>query len=54
MIGFSLYPHHLQDGSECTLESFSQMIAESANRYGVDCLGIGSDICQGQPNSIVE
>ena len=30
------------------------MIAESANRYGIDCLGIGSDICQGQPNSVVE
>ena len=30
------------------------MIAESGNRYGVDCLGIGSDICQGQPDSVVE
>ena len=54
MIGFSLYSHHLNNGSDCTIESFSQMIAESANRYGIDCLGIGSDICQGQPNSVVE
>ena len=54
MIGFSLYPHHLKNGSNCTLASFSEMIAEAANRYGVDYLGIGSDICQGQPDSVVE
>ena len=54
MIGFSIYPHHLKDGSNCTLESFSAMIAKSADRYGVDNLGIGSDICQNQPDSVVE
>jgi len=54
IIGFSLYPHHLKDGSNCSLESFSQMIADAASRYGVDSLGIGSDICQGQPDSVVE
>ena len=53
MIGFSIYPHHLKDGSNCTLESFSAMIAKSADRYGVDNLGIGSDICQNQPDNIV-
>ena len=30
------------------------MIADAASRYGVDSLGIGSDICQGQPDSVVE
>ncbi len=54
MIGFSIYPHHLKDGSNCTLESFSAMIAKSADRYGVDNLGIGSDICQNQPDNVVE
>lgn len=53
MLGFSLYPHHLADGSNCTLASFCQMIADSANRYGVDHLGIGSDLCQNQPDSVV-
>ncbi|MCH2165894.1 MAG: dipeptidase [Marinovum sp.] len=54
MLGFSLYPHHLKDGTDCTLESFCQMIAEAAERYGVVNLGLGSDLCQDQPDSIVE
>jgi len=53
MLGFSLYPHHLKDGSACTLESFCAMIAESAARYGAQNLGIGSDLCQDQPDSVV-
>jgi membrane dipeptidase len=54
MMGFSLYPHHLKDKSDCTLSSFCQMIARCADRYGVDHLGIGSDLCQDQPDSVVE
>ena len=54
MFGFSLYPHHLKDKSDCTLESFCQMIAETAGRYGAEHLGIGSDLCQDQPDSVVE
>ena len=54
MIGFSLYPHHLANGSACTLEEFCRMIAHSAERYGVEHLGIGSDLCQNQPDSVVE
>jgi len=30
------------------------MIARSADRYGVQHLGIGSDLCQDQPDSVVE
>jgi microsomal dipeptidase-like Zn-dependent dipeptidase len=54
MLGFSLYPHHLRDGSACTLESFCTMIAETAERHGAEHLGIGSDLCQDQPDSVVE
>ena len=54
MIGFSIYPHHLKNGTNCTLESFSTMIAHSAEKYGVNNLGIGSDLCQNQPDSVVE
>ena len=54
MIGFSLYPHHLRDGSNCSLESFCEMIAEAASRYGINQLGLGSDLCTGQPDQVVE
>ncbi|MEJ8569968.1 membrane dipeptidase [Microbaculum marinum] len=54
MLGFSLYPHHLKDGSGCTLRVFCEMIAETAGRYGSEHLGIGSDLCQDQPDSVVE
>jgi membrane dipeptidase len=53
VLGFSLYPHHLRGGSDCRLEAFCAMIAEAADRYGVDHLGIGSDLCQNQPDSVV-
>ncbi len=54
MLGFSLYPHHLRDGSDCTLESFCRMVADCAEIMGVDHIGIGSDLCQDQPDSVVE
>jgi len=54
MLGFSLYPHHLKDKSACTLTSFCQMIADTAERFGAEHLGIGSDLCQDQPDSVVE
>jgi membrane dipeptidase len=54
MMGFSLYPHHLQGKSDCTVDSFCQMIATAADRFGVQHFGIGSDLCQDQPDSIVE
>jgi len=54
MLGFSLYPHHLKDKSACTLASFCQMIADTAEKFGAEHLGIGSDLCQDQPDSVVE
>tara|TARA_R110002073_G_scaffold236841_1_gene397869 strand:+ start:968 stop:1942 length:975 start_codon:yes stop_codon:yes gene_type:complete len=54
MLGFSLYPHHLKGKSDCTLDSFCQMVADTAARYGAEHLGIGSDLCQDQPDSVVE
>lgn len=53
MLGFSLYPHHLKGGSACTLASFCEAIARTAELMGVERLGIGSDLCQDQPDSIV-
>ncbi len=54
MLGFSLYPHHLKAKSSCTLKSFCEMVARAAELYGVEHLGFGSDLCQDQPDSVVE
>ncbi len=54
MLGFSLYPHHLKDKSACSIESFCEMIARTADLMGIDNIGLGSDLCQDQPDSIVE
>ncbi|MEP0941762.1 MAG: membrane dipeptidase [Rhizobiaceae bacterium] len=54
MLGFSLYPHHLKDGTNCTLKSFCQAMADAAEAYGAEHLGIGSDLCQDHPDSVVE
>jgi len=54
LIGFSIYPHHLKAGSQCTLHSFCQMIAQTAELIGVDHLSLGSDLCQNQPDSVVD
>jgi len=54
MLGFSVYPHHLKDNSNCTLESFCEMIASTADLIGISHIGIGSDLCQNQPDSVVE
>lgn len=54
MLGLSLYPHHLRGGSECTLAQFCQMAAQTARRYGAHAIGIGSDLCQDQPDSVVQ
>ncbi len=54
MLGFSVYPHHLKDGSNCTLESFCTMIADTADLMGINSIGIGTDLCQNQPDSVVE
>lgn len=54
MLGFSIYPHHLRGGSDCTLGDFCQMVARTADIMGVDHIGIGTDLCQDQPDSVVD
>ena len=46
MLGFSMYPFHLNDGPDCTLDDFCGMIMDSAELMGIDHIGIGSDLCQ--------
>lgn len=54
MLGFSVYPHHLNNGSDCQLDDFCAMIADTAEKMGIDHIAIGSDLCQDQPDSVVE
>jgi len=54
MLGLSLYPHHLKDTSNCTLESFCEMAAQTVELMGIKHIGIGSDLCLKQPNNVVE
>ena len=54
IIGLSLYPHHLKDKSDCTLKSFCEMTAKTADMIGVKHIGIGSDLCIGHPDSVVD
>ena len=54
MLGLSLYPHHLKDGTNCKLESFCEMTAKTVELMGIEKVGIGSDLCLHQPDSVVE
>ncbi|WP_394126617.1 membrane dipeptidase [Vibrio hepatarius] len=54
LIGFSLYPFHLPNGSQCSLDDFCQMVAKTADLFGVEHLGIGSDLCLNQPQQVLE
>lgn len=54
MLGLSLYPHHLKDGGTCTLQSFCEMSMRTAEIIGVENLGIGSDLCRGHPDGVVQ
>jgi microsomal dipeptidase-like Zn-dependent dipeptidase len=54
MLGLSLYAHHLKDGTDCSLDSFCNMTAKTAELMGVNNIGIGSDLCLNQPDIVVE
>jgi microsomal dipeptidase-like Zn-dependent dipeptidase len=54
LLGFSLYPFHLKNGPDCTLDEFCDMVASTAELMGIDHIGIGTDLCQEQPLSILE
>ena len=44
-LGFSMYPFHLHNGSQCTLSEFCDMILKTADMIGINQIGIGSDLC---------
>ncbi|RWD72317.1 membrane dipeptidase [Mesorhizobium sp.] len=53
LLGLSLYPLHLPKGSDTTLDQFGRMAREAAEIMGAEHLGIGSDLCQDQPDSVL-
>jgi microsomal dipeptidase-like Zn-dependent dipeptidase len=54
MLGFSMYPFHLKNGSECSLKEFCQMIGQTAEMIGIDRIGIGSDLCLNWDYTVLE
>lgn len=53
MLGLSIYPHHLKNGSACKIADFCTMAARTAELMGINHIGIGSDLCQHHPDSVV-
>lgn len=53
-LGLSAYPHHLKDGGACSLQSWCDMAALAVDLVGPTGVGIGTDLCQDQPDSIVK
>src|SRR5210317_944754 len=45
---------HLKDNTNCTIESFCEMVAKTAEIMELKNIGIGSDLCLDQPDTIVE
>ncbi|MBT6692794.1 MAG: membrane dipeptidase [Porticoccaceae bacterium] len=54
MLGFSMYPFHLKNGPDCTLEEFCQMIGQTVEMIGIDRVGIGSDLCLNWDYKVLE
>jgi membrane dipeptidase len=54
MLGLSVYPHHLKGGSGCTLQDWCDMVACAVDLVGPGQVGIGTDLCQDQPDGVVE
>ena len=54
ILGLSLYPHHLKENTNCTIDSFCEMVARTAEIMNIKNIGIGSDLCLNQPDEVVE
>ncbi|RUR33522.1 membrane dipeptidase [Vreelandella andesensis] len=54
LLGFSAYPFHLKNGPDCTLEDYCDMIARTVDMMGIEHVGLGTDLCQNQPTSVLE
>ncbi|MBS7700546.1 membrane dipeptidase [Chelatococcus sp. YT9] len=51
VIGLSMYPKIMKDGSNCTLDTFLDMVAWTVDLIGIDSVGFGTDYYDGWPES---
>jgi membrane dipeptidase len=54
VLGLSMYPKIMKDGSKCTLDTFLDMVAWTVDLVGVDTVGIGTDFYDGWPVSEIK
>ncbi len=54
ILGLSLYPLHLKNGSDCTLIEYCKLIEDTVSIMGIDHVGIGSDLCTDHPDSVLQ
>ncbi|MCP1337149.1 dipeptidase [Futiania mangrovi] len=52
VIGLTPNRNMTPEGAATTLERFSEMVAWTVDRIGIDHVGIGLDYCPGHPNSV--
>jgi len=48
MLGMSFYPFHLKNQSDCSLTEIMDELKRLIDLMGIDHVGVGSDLCQGQ------
>ncbi len=49
VIGLSMYPKIMRGGSNATLDDFCEMVEYSAEQFGIDAVGLGTDFNTGHP-----
>lgn len=54
VVGLSMYPKIMRDGSNCTLDTFLDMTAYTVDLVGIDAVAIGSDYYAGWPVSEIK
>jgi len=54
VIGLSNYPKIMKGGSDCTLETFLDMVAWTVDLVGADAVGLGTDFYDGWPVSQIK
>jgi membrane dipeptidase len=54
VIGLSNYPKIMRDGSDCTIETFVDMVSWTVDLVGVNAVGLGTDYYDGWPESQIK
>lgn len=53
VVGLSLYPKIMKGGSDCTLDTFLDMVSWTVDRIGIDSVAMGTDFYAGWPLSAI-